>query len=792
MPDARPRPNRLFRILVPLAIVLAGIGIAYLYAVSGSKKPAPPVAKEVAPPASPATPSANGTNTPEPSTAATGAGNQPATEPSADSAVPAAAGVPAIPTAGQPLGELRARRFPLALLESIGSLTPSADGGTYHMEIKFSVFGAGLSSLRLANHFEHVDRKEHETIQRFVGLPGSDRIGTTPMAAGSVEIDGRSVDLSLDTSDATVTLWRQTGPGAFEAIITERAEDGAERELARITRRYVLRPDSYEVGLEQRFENLSDRPLSLVWNQYGPSDLPLGTIRYGGDVRRVRFGYVLPVASDPDQIVLGKQYRLAHDSVLGKPGASISGLPTWPPTTLWPDQESRENSLRLSWAGMTSRYFAVAMHPVPGSGVDLSKPAGKDKEFKLVERVDRLAVPSPVDPNASGRSSPGVMILRVTSPKLTVAPGSSADLSMLIYAGPISGKYIDAEPAASYYGLTELVIFTFGGPCAFCTFQPVALFLRWFLGILHDYVVFDWALAIMVLVVCVRTALHPVTRWSQLSMIRFGKQMQALAPKQKAIQEKYKNDPAKMREEVTKLMREGHVDYGAAARGCLPPLLQTPIWIALYAMIFFTFELRHEAAFFGAVQWVTGGRWSFLADLAEPDNFVSFRDAFNWDGFSIPLLSGLMGPIQGLNILPLLLGVVFYIQQKYMTPPSTGQMTPEQEQQQKMMKVMMVVMFPVFMYNAPAALSLYFMVNSTLGILESKWIRAHADELEKKHEERVAAGLAPATPYGRKDRDAAKKGAKPGFFARLQAEVERRQKLVEEQKKQATKKYRKP
>jgi YidC/Oxa1 family membrane protein insertase len=247
-----------------------------------------------------------------------------------------------------------------------------------------------------------------------------------------------------------------------------------------------------------------------------------------------------------------------------------------------------------------------------------------------------------------------------------------------------------------------------------------------------------------------------------------------------------------MREEDTKLMREGHVDYGAAARGCLPPLLQTPIWIALYAMIFFTFELRHEAAFFGAVQWVTGGRWSFLADLAEPDNFVSFRDAFNWDGFSIPLLSGLMGPIQGLNILPLLLGVVFYIQQKYMTPPSTGQMTPEQEQQQKMMKVMMVVMFPVFMYNAPAALSLYFMVNSTLGILESKWIRAHADELEKKHEERVAAGLAPATPYGRKDRDAAKKGAKPGFFARLQAEVERRQKLVEEQKKQATKKYRKP
>jgi YidC/Oxa1 family membrane protein insertase len=272
-------------------------------------------------------------------------------------------------------------------------------------------------------------------------------------------------------------------------------------------------------------------------------------------------------------------------------------------------------------------------------------------------------------------------------------------------------------------------------------------------------------------------------------MLRFSKQMQALAPKQKAIQEKYKNDPVKMREETTKLMREGHVDYGAAMKGCLPPLLQTPIWIALYAMIFFTFELRHEAAFFGVVQWITGGRWSFLADLAEPDNFVSFRDAFGWDGFSIPLLSSLMGPIQGLNILPLLLGVVFYIQQKYMTPPSTGQMTPEQEQQQKMMKVMTVVMFPVFMYNAPAALALYFMVNSSLGILESKWIRSHADQLEKKREAHIAAGGA---PHDRLHREKAKAASKPGFFARLQAEVERRQKQMEAQKRQATKKNRKP
>jgi len=798
MSDSRPSPNRLLRVLVPLAIVLAGVGIFYLYVMSSARTSSSSTTTqssstpsgEVAAPKAETSPSTltgeepgavEGENAPAAAPVVEGgAAEQPTQAPTASGT---AASEGAAAATGEKTGELVAKRFPAEILATLGHLTPEDAGGTFQMELEFSPFGAGLSRLRLANHFEHADRQVHETIQQFVGLNGSDRIGATPMAAASVNIDGRDVDLSLDVMDAGVTLWRQTGPGAFEAVIVERSADGTEREVARITRTYVLRPKSYEFTIEQRLSNVSGRTMNVSWSQYGPTDLPLGVIRYGGDVRRVRFGYVLPAKSDPDQIVLGKQYRLAHASALEKPTTSPTGAMVWPPTTLWPDDDSKEQQLTLAWAGMTSRYFAMAMHPVPTPGVDLAQPAGKSKAFSIVERVDRLAVPAPYDPNATGTTSAGVMILRVTSPKVAVAAGAGVDLSMQVYAGPLSRSYVEAEPSGSFYGLAEMVIFTFGGPCAFCTFQPVALFLRWFLGFLHDHVLFDWALAIMVLVVCVRTALHPVTRWSQLSMLRFSKQMQALAPKQKAIQEKYKNDPVKMREEVTKLMREGHVDYTAAARGCLPPLLQTPIWIALYAMIFFTFELRHEAAFYGVIQWMTNGRWSFLADLAEPDTFVSFGQY----GFSIPLISGLMGPIQGLNILPLLLGVVFYIQQKYMAPPSTN-MTPEQEQQQKIMKVMMVVMFPVFMYNAPAALSLYFMVNSSLGILESKWIRAHADELEKKHEARVAAGLVPATPYGRKDREAAKKAAKPGFFARMQAEIERRQKLIEEQKRQAGKK----
>ena len=81
-----------------------------------------------------------------------------------------------------------------------------------------------------------------------------------------------------------------------------------------------------------------------------------------------------------------------------------------------------------------------------------------------------------------------------------------------------------------------VIIYTLGGPCAFCTFQTITGLLHWWLTILHDYVLRDYSLAIMMLVVCMRFILHPVTRYAQLSMQRFSKQMQSLQPKQKKLQ----------------------------------------------------------------------------------------------------------------------------------------------------------------------------------------------------------------------------------------------------------------
>ena len=392
-----------------------------------------------------------------------------------------------------------------------------------------------------------------------------------------------------------------------------------------------------------------------------------------------------------------------------------------------------------------------------------------DKSFRAVSSVDRVLLDrDPFDPDAAERLKQVTMALRLTGPTVAVAPGQTLDTSMGLYAGPTETTALSADPRTKAMQMENLVLFTMGGPCSFCTFQPIAHLLHGVLVFLHNYIFHDWALAVIFLVVCVRTILHPVTRWSQTNLTRFGKQMAAIGPKQAKLKEKYGHDPKLLQQEIAKLMREENVNY-AGMLGCIPAVLQTPIWIALYAMISFSFELRHQPAFYGVFQAISGGKWQFLADMSLPDRFISLGA-----GFTIPFINA---HVTSINILPALLGVVFFIQQKYLTPPTASQMTPEQETTQKITKVMMVVMFPVFMYNSPSALTLYFLTNSSLGILESKWIRSHVDRMDAEAEKLKQAS------NGRRVEP-----RKPGFFQKIQERIAEVQSQREQMARQKAKK----
>ncbi|MFO0835149.1 MAG: YidC/Oxa1 family insertase periplasmic-domain containing protein [Phycisphaerales bacterium] len=756
-------PNRLLRVLIPAILGLAGLGIAIAVMKNAGKQHAAPPITANAP--------APGGNQPTPNQTPP---NQPAAQPANPPASPAAPAQPATPDQATPtapaaaIAGLHAKVFaddPLAAnFAPVGSLdAPGTNPSAPHVKIEFDDFGAGVREMRLADHYESVKNDANVLVQTAIEHNG---VRLVPFAAQWLSINGQKVFL---TRDAAGPVWRQVAadkPGNFEAIIL----DDKDAPVARVERQYVIRPNSHVVQLAQRVFNLSQQPITISFVTYGPSDLPQAPGGYGGDKRKVRFGYLRNAGQDPS-----RKHPIANEFITPHPTAMGSGENGMyePVAPQWPNEVSRENGFELTWAGMTNRYFAVAASPWfegdPPTPMALSN-------YPIVDRVMIGNAVSFQDPtsgttrtkvtrvDARGMTDPE-MALRLASDPKVVAPGAAQDLSFAIYAGPLSKEQIAREPVADAANLESLVVFNFGGMCGPCTFPFVTSTLHSLLVFFHDYLTRDWALAIALLVVCVRTILHPLTRWSQIKMQRFAKQMQGMAPKQKAIQERYGADRQKLQQEMAKLWREEGVSPLGMV-GCVPMFLVTPVWIALYATLYFSVELRHEPAFYGVVQKIIPNfpnfmGW-FLSDLSEPDRFVRFNSSI-----TIPMI----GEVSSINILPLILGAVFFVHQKYLTPPSATQLTPEQETQQKMIKWMSVIMFPVFMYGAPAGLSIYFIVNSTLAIFENKWIKAHAE----KH------GLL----EGGKAKNVKKK---EGFFAKLQRTAEERAKMVEQARKQQQKK----
>ncbi len=769
-----PQPKHpVLRIAVPLVVFLGGLAVVAAVFLNTGRQPPSPGAG--APPGS----------TQPPSPAATGPGSTAPSVPPAIAAQnpeasgqnpPSSAAPPPAPVAPSGLhARVVADTASSLVYDPLGALAP---GTPFMAQLEFSPMGAGVRAIDLAHHFESIQRSAHVRVQEERVLRSTVRSADgagnpvleeyeptlTPLGLTAVDIDGVRVDLTGIVKEPgqpvrRVGLWRQLEPGAFEAIIV----DGGDAPVARIERRYELTPGTYELRLRQNLANLTDRPLRVRWYQFGPVDLPSDQVGATGDMRRVRFGYQLaPNVQGSDPAVLARDFLWFRAKAFGP----VDKATAWyqPVSEVWPNPVSVRKEYRLVWAGMTNRYFGVALHRLMDPLA--TAPGSADKTFPLVRSVSRLL---PVHDEARLDAPQSVvMALTLATEETTVAPGAALDVGMGVYAGPLSKAEIRGDALARHAGIEGLVAFNYGGMCGWCTFPFLTSFLFWLLHSLHDYVLHDWALAIIALVVVVRTLLHPVTRWSQIRMARFSAQIGAIAPKQKQVQERFKDDPKRMREEMARLWREEGISP-TGALGCLPAFLQTPVWIALYATLMFAVELRHAPAFFGLFQAVWPG-WSFLGDLSQPDRFIYFGRTL----FIVPLLGV---PFDAINILPLILAVVFYIQQKYLTPPSAAPLTPEQEQQQKIMKFMMVVLFPLMMYGQASGLALYFITNSSLGIAESHWIRAHIKKNDLlKPKPRPERG--PGGPAGAGARPKAGPGG-GGFLARLQAAAEERRKQIE-------------
>jgi len=173
------------------------------------------------------------------------------------------------------------------------------------------------------------------------------------------------------------------------------------------------------------------------------------------------------------------------------------------------------------------------------------------------------------------------------------------------------------------------------------------------------------------------------------------KRMQLLQPQMKAIQEKYKEDPVKMNKKVMEFMKEHKV---SPLGGCLPMVLQIPVFFGFYRMIQSAIELR-------------GAPFLWVGDLSKPDTLLVIPALGN-----IPFL-GIPGVGVPINLLPLIMGVTMLWQAR-LTPPSPG-MDPMQA---KIMRYM-PLMFMAFLYNFSAGLTLYWTVQNLLTIAQTKLTR---------------------------------------------------------------------
>jgi YidC/Oxa1 family membrane protein insertase len=305
-------------------------------------------------------------------------------------------------------------------------------------------------------------------------------------------------------------------------------------------------------------------------------------------------------------------------------------------------QPELEGSLR--WIGITDRYFMTVL--IPEESID-----GAMKMEKVGDDM---------------------VIATLVLPETSIAPGEDKNFSYKSFIGPKDTEVL----AKANYDLSKAVNFGM--------FDLLAKPFLWIMNQIYK-VIPNYGIAIILLTLMTKIILWPLGNKSYKSM----NDMKRMQPLMAEIREKYKGDKKKMNEETMALYRTYKIN---PMGGCLPMVVQLPVFFALYRMLYQAIELRH-APFFG---WIN--------DLSAPDRLFHF-------GFSIPF----MQPPYGIPVLTIVMGVTMLLQQK-MSPP------PGDPTQAKMMMFMPII-FTVIFINFPAGLVLYWLTNNIFSIAQQYYIQ---------------------------------------------------------------------
>ena len=420
----------------------------------------------------------------------------------------------------------------------------------------------------------------------------------------------------------------------FRARITEPAV-----ELTKVFRIWQ-EEDGFEFDL--RFNNPRN-DARLTYRLIGPHGIPIEGEWYTSTYRDVFFGQV---KSGSTEIITRTGYD-AH-KYAGDPAQRITTFP-------------------LEFAGVEDQYFATFVQP---------RPTPRTMDDRWDASVDSLIIHARADDTQKAD-----LTVAIDSKPIAVGPNLGEVVhSYRVFAGPKTAAALapfHAEELASYRK-NQWITIPFASTLATNVIAPL-------LGRIYRVTESvshalggskgNYGIAIILLTMTVRLMMFPLGRKQAM----MAKKMQDLQPVLAEVKEKYKDDKEALTRETMAVWKRNKVNPAA---GCLPALIQMPIFVGLWQSLNNSVELRHSS-------------FLYIRDLAAPDMLFRFP-------VELPIIG------QYFNVLPFLVVTLMLIQTKLFSPPPT---TPEAEAQQKMMKYMMVLMAFMF-YKVPSGLGLYFITSS--------------------------------------------------------------------------------
>jgi YidC/Oxa1 family membrane protein insertase len=553
----------------------------------------------------------------------------------------------------------------------LGSAADKSSDG-YRLEVRLEQKGAGVESVYLSRYDAEFEgrRNRHlplELIRRNPEVPPSLALTLSPdpseyaatvaraeAAAGEVEMPATPPEDLLNKVIWEVELHngKPVREITGEDSDTHKAIEGQEVVFKttaanglQVTKTFRLWKNVDGLELMLHFDS-PDKDRVFSYNLMGPQGLPIEGEWYTGTFREVFFG------TKDGRGNIAVQSHTASEIVKAT------------------EKPFESTTLPLRFAGVENQYFASFLAPYPVPMTDS-------------ERLDRetTAVLVHKDPAAPQKAD---VTVRLSSKTIRVGPNVPEVHTYRIFAGPKT-----AEALAPYNAVTlatyrkgyipgaSLVAHYFITPTLSMTYKVTEWVSR-LLGFNRG----NWGVAIILLTLLVKLLMFPLGRKQAL----MAQRSQQLQPLLKQIQEKYKDDKEKSTRETLALMNKHGVN---PVSGCIPALIQLPIFVGLWQALNSSVPLRHAP-------------FLWIKDLAAPDMLFQFPFEIPWLGW------------KWFNLLPFLVVGLMLFQTKLFAPPAT---TPEAEMQQKTMKFMMVVMAVMF-YKVPSGLGIYFITSSLWSIGE--------------------------------------------------------------------------